>query len=215
MPTPRRATTTRRHRSFNPPTARQRWSLIRVTAHIPCYSNWLHHGFFVEKIVLTHGHIDHIRDAGEFGVPVYVHPLDRPFVEMDQSISPLAQLFDVNNMKPVADVRDLGGDSVTLAGVDFTVHHMPGHSPGHVMFRVPGFIIGGDVLFRGGVGRTDLPGSSAEDMVLSLKKLSHEFDDDDVVVTGHTSHYRWGGKAHQRVLTSSTLSATCTSHRRC
>lgn len=143
------------------------------------------HGFFVEKIVLTHGHIDHIRDAGEFGVPVYVHPLDRPFVEMDQSISPLAQLFDVNNMKPVADVRDLGGDSVTLAGVDFTVHHMPGHSPGHVMFRVPGFIIGGDVLFRGGVGRTDLPGSSAEDMVLSLKKLSHEFDDDDVVVTGH------------------------------
>ncbi|WP_426705376.1 MBL fold metallo-hydrolase [Corynebacterium auriscanis] len=141
--------------------------------------------FHVEKVVLTHGHIDHIRDAADFNVPVYVHPLDRPFLEMDQSASPFAQIFDVATMKPVADLRELTEDSIDIAGVQFDIHHMPGHSPGHVMFRVPGFIIGGDVLFRGGVGRTDLPGSSPEDMVLSLKKLTHEFDDNDVVVTGH------------------------------
>lgn len=143
------------------------------------------YAFSVEQIVLTHGHIDHIRDAGDFGVPVYVHPADRPFLEMDQTISPLAQMFRVVDMKKVEDLRDLTENTIALAGVEFEVHHLPGHSPGHVMFRVPGFIIGGDVLFRGGVGRTDLPGSSPEDMVLSLKKLSTEFDDDDVVVTGH------------------------------
>ena len=53
------------------------------------------------------------------------------------------------------------------------------------MFRVPGLILGGDVLFQGGVGRTDLPGSSPEDMQLSLKKLVSEFADDDVVLSGH------------------------------
>ena len=53
------------------------------------------------------------------------------------------------------------------------------------MLRVPGLILGGDVLFRGGVGRTDLPGSSPEDMMLSLKKIVTEFADDDVVLSGH------------------------------
>ena len=53
------------------------------------------------------------------------------------------------------------------------------------MFRMPGLILGGDVLFNGGVGRTDLPGSDPADMTLSLKRLSAEFDDDDVVLPGH------------------------------
>lgn len=143
------------------------------------------HQFNVNKVVLTHGHIDHFRDSGEFGVPVYVHPLDRPLMEMDLSSLPFGHLFEVAGMKEIAQLRELTEAEVRLAGVDFAVHHMPGHSPGHVMLRVPGFIIGGDVLFRGGVGRTDLPGCSPEDMVLSLKKLTTEFADDDVVLTGH------------------------------
>lgn len=137
-----------------------------------------------EAVVLTHGHIDHYRDAGDFDLPVYVHPADRMFVELEPSQIPFGVHFDTATMTPPRDIRDLG-DSITLCGVDFEIHHMPGHSPGHVMFRIPGFVIGGDVLFRGGIGRTDLPFSSGEDMLLSLKKIVSEFEDEDVVLTGH------------------------------
>lgn len=140
--------------------------------------------FAVEKVVLTHGHIDHIRDAAAFGVPVCIHPLDRFFLEESLEGSPFADLFDVDNMNVPETIVDLG-DSVEMGGVSFEIFHMPGHSPGHVMFRIPGLVIGGDVLFRGGVGRTDLAGCSPEDMLLSLKKLVVEFADEDLVLPGH------------------------------
>lgn len=143
------------------------------------------HNFRVEAVVLTHGHIDHIRDAAEFHVPVYVHPADREMLSAEWSaMSNFAQLFDVANMHTPSDIRDLG-ETIQMGGTTWDIHHMPGHSPGSVMFRVPGLIIGGDVLFRGGVGRTDLPGSSPEDMLLSLKKVVHDFEDSDVVLSGH------------------------------
>mgnify|MGYP002759828379 CR=1 FL=1 len=145
------------------------------------------HNFKVEKVVLTHGHIDHIRDAGAFGVSVFVHELDRFMLEMDQAASPLAVPFDVANMPAIEDIHPLE-DSISIGGTEFEIHHMPGHSPGHVMFRVDGLIIGGDVLFRGGVGRTDLPGCSPEDMMLSLKKLTTDFADEDIVLPGHGPH---------------------------
>lgn len=143
------------------------------------------HNFHVESVVLTHGHIDHIRDAAEFDVPVFVHPADREMLNADWSgLSNFAALFDVASMRTPSDIRELG-ESIEMGGVVWEIHHMPGHSPGSVMFRTPGLIIGGDVLFRGGVGRTDLPGSSPEDMLLSLKKIVHEFADSDVVLSGH------------------------------
>lgn len=143
------------------------------------------HKFRVDSVVLTHGHIDHVRDAADFNVPVYVHPADREMVDPAWTAkSQFAQLFDIEKMGKPSDIRDLG-ESIDMGGTTWEIHHMPGHSPGSVMFRVPGLIIGGDVLFKGGVGRTDLPGSSPEDMLLSLKKLSHEFEDDDVVLSGH------------------------------
>ena len=96
----------------------------------------------------------------------------------------LERIFDVANMKIPTEVHNLG-DDVEIGGRPFRVHHMPGHSPGSVMFRVLGLVIGGDVLFNGGVGRTDLPGSNPEDMMLSLKRVASEFDDDDTVLPGH------------------------------
>lgn len=141
-------------------------------------------GFSVESVVLTHGHIDHIRDAEPFEVPVYVHPADRPMLDLDWSDAPFGAMFEAQDMKTPADIRDLG-DSIDMGGTTWSIHHMPGHSPGSVMFRIDGLIIGGDVLFQGGVGRTDLPGSSPEDMMLSLKKVATEFVDSDVVLSGH------------------------------
>ncbi|QNH96067.1 MBL fold metallo-hydrolase [Corynebacterium anserum] len=146
------------------------------------------HNFRVERVVLTHGHIDHIRDAADFGVPVYVHPADRDMLNPQwTATSQFAALFDVDSMAMPSDIRDLD-NTIEMGGTTWEIHHMPGHSPGSVMFRIPGLIIGGDVLFKGGVGRTDLPGSSAEEMLLSLKKLTHEFADDDVVLSGHGPH---------------------------
>lgn len=145
------------------------------------------HNFYVESIVLTHGHIDHMRDAAEFGVPVHVHEYDRSMLEdpaMYTNVLDFARIFDTENMKVPEDIRNLS-DEVSIGGQSFAVHHMPGHSPGSVMFRIPGLILGGDVLFNGGVGRTDLPGSDPADMTLSLKRLAAEFDDDDVVLPGH------------------------------
>lgn len=138
----------------------------------------------IAAVVLTHGHIDHIRDAAEFNVPVYIHPADKPMLSADWNATSFGQLFELDSMKTPTEIRELG-EEIHMGGVMWTVHHMPGHSPGSVMFRAPGLILGGDVLFKGGVGRTDLPGSSPEDMFLSLKKLAHEFDDADVVLPGH------------------------------
>lgn len=145
------------------------------------------HNFYVESIVLTHGHIDHMRDAAEFGVPVHVHEYDRSMLEDPgryTNVLDFDRIFDTENMTVPEDIRNLG-DEVSIGGQSFAVHHMPGHSPGSVMFRIPGLILGGDVLFNGGVGRTDLPGSVPADMTLSLKRLAAEFDDDDVVLPGH------------------------------
>lgn len=145
------------------------------------------HNFYVESIVLTHGHIDHMRDAAEFGVPVHVHEYDRSMLEnpgMYTNFPDFARIFDTENMRVPEEIRNLS-DEISIGGQTFTVHHMPGHSPGSVMFRIPGLILGGDVLFNGGVGRTDLPGSDPADMTLSLKRLSAEFDNDDVVLPGH------------------------------
>ncbi len=153
--------------------------------------------FAVEKIVLTHGHIDHMRDAARFEVPVFVHAADRGMV-VDPSILPvgLDQIFAVDQMSPIGDLRDLpmteatsgpgkGLPHVDIAGISFEIHHMPGHSPGSVMYRIPGLIVGGDVLFRGGVGRTDLPLSNPQDMMTSLSRITQLFDHQDTVLPGH------------------------------
>ncbi|OYV71949.1 MAG: hydrolase, partial [Gemmatimonadetes bacterium 21-71-4] len=65
-----------------------------------------------------------------------------------------------------------GGDRLTLGGLRFDVLHTPGHAPGHVVFLGHGLMLGGDLLFRGSVGRTDLPFSSGADMDLSLARIS-------------------------------------------
>src|SRR5699024_2494652 len=133
------------------------------------------------------GYLVHIRAAAMSGVLLHVHNYARSLLDdpgMYTDVLDFAPIFDTENMVVPEDIRNLG-DEVSIGGQSFTVHHMPGHSPGSVMFRIPGLILGGDVLFNGGVGRTDLPGSDPADMTLSLKRLAAEFDDDDVVLPGH------------------------------
>ncbi|RAV32702.1 MBL fold metallo-hydrolase [Corynebacterium heidelbergense] len=139
----------------------------------------------IDAVYLTHGHIDHMRDAHLLGAPVYLHAADIPMAQHPEFLGPeLAMLFDTDHMGPIADLRELG-DTATLGGEQWEVHHMPGHSPGSVMYRRDGHILGGDVLFRQSIGRTDLPLSNPADMADSLRRLRQTFADGDIVLPGH------------------------------
>jgi hydroxyacylglutathione hydrolase len=78
-----------------------------------------------------------------------------------------------------------GGDRVSLAGIDFDVVDVPGHSSGHVAYFADGELFSGDVLFAGSVGRTDLPGGDWETLLASIEALLDRFDADTVVHSGH------------------------------
>ena len=140
-----------------------------------------------EAVVLTHGHIDHTRDAAEFDLPVYIHP-DDAFMLVDGSgVSPESQmLFAAASMKQVADRRDLiGGETLNLVGLELKLLHAPGHSPGCVILVAEGVALTGDVLFKGSIGRTDLPHSDHAAMQRSLRGPVWGLDDSLAILPGH------------------------------
>ncbi|WPF65193.1 MBL fold metallo-hydrolase [Corynebacterium sp. 22KM0430] len=144
-------------------------------------------GVPITSIVLTHGHIDHLRDAGElsqeFGVPVHVHPADEPMLDGGPL---LRELFDVASMVPIRDVEKLG-EEVRIAGENYRVVPAPGHSPGSVLLVGKEVCWSGDVLFRGGIGRTDLPGSDPEAMLNTLRGPVADLPEHLRVLPGHGS----------------------------
>jgi glyoxylase-like metal-dependent hydrolase (beta-lactamase superfamily II) len=125
-------------------------------------------GCTVERILLTHGHLDHAGGAAALrralearqGAPV---PIEGPDRRDDFLLAELAEQgarFGMEDLEAVAPDRWLEeGDTVEIAGQVFDVLHCPGHTPGHVVFisRPLGFAVLGDVLFRGSIGRTDFP----------------------------------------------------------
>ncbi len=148
-------------------------------------------GIELEQIVLTHGHIDHTRDAGtlaaRYGVPVYIHQADAFMLECGEGVSRESQiLFDAENMTPIKDLRFFSDeDRIEIGGEEFVVKHAPGHSPGCVMIAGEEIVFSGDVLFQGSIGRTDLPNSSHSDMMKSLQKQVMGLSDDLQVLPGH------------------------------
>ncbi|MGV0350881.1 MBL fold metallo-hydrolase [Corynebacterium guaraldiae] len=140
-----------------------------------------------EAVVLTHGHIDHARDAAEFDLPVYIHPDDAFMLEDGSGVSPESQmLFAAASMKQVSDRRDLlGGETLSVAGLEFELLHAPGHSPGCVMLVAEDFALTGDVLFKGSIGRTDLPHSDPVAMQRSLRGPVWGLDDSLAILPGH------------------------------
>lgn len=148
-------------------------------------------GGMLSKIVLTHGHIDHTRDAGQLArrlnVPVYLHPEDAFLLEGERGVSENARvLFDSANMTPLDDLRQLnGGEHINLAGMDFEISHAPGHSPGSVLLHTPEICFSGDVLFKGAIGRTDFPDSDPAAMTASLRGPVLAMGDQVQVLPGH------------------------------
>lgn len=141
----------------------------------------------VEAVVLTHGHIDHIRDAAAFGVETFIHPADAFMLLRGEGVSEQArQLYDASAMPPIDNPTPLeDGQALQVAGVELRVVHAPGHSPGCVMLVADDVVFSGDVLFRGSIGRTDLPDSDPEQMRQSLRDPVWDLSDELQVLPGH------------------------------
>ena len=147
-------------------------------------------GVTVDKIWLTHGHIDHVGGAAELKARRNV-PIEGPqradlfLLEHVVDSARSFGLAGVNNVTPDRWLED--GDTVEVGELSFAVRHCPGHSPGSVAFVNEGLrlAIVGDVLFAGSIGRTDLPGGDHAQLLASIRDKLMPLDDDVAVISGH------------------------------
>ncbi len=145
-------------------------------------------------VLLTHGHIDHVWSVapvcGARDIPAYIHPDDRALLTDPArgfSLGPGQQLFGGLTFTEPDDVKELSdGTVLRLAGLELTVDHAPGHTPGSVAFRSDTTVMfSGDLLFAGSIGRTDLPGGDTAAMMDSLARVCLTLPDDTQVLPGH------------------------------
>jgi len=141
----------------------------------------------LRAIWLTHAHIDHILGVAAVkratGVPVFLHPADRSLYDglADQG----AWLGMRPEAPPAPDHELTAGQRLTVGSLAFEVRHTPGHSPGSVSFLGHGTIFGGDALFNGSIGRTDLPGGDFAALMQSMQREFLSLPDSTVVRSGH------------------------------
>ena len=154
------------------------------------------------SVLLTHGHVDHMWSvapvAGTYDATAWIHPSDRhlltdPMAGMSRETSAMMlggsyEWAEPDDVRELSDAQDL-----ELAGVRFLVDHTPGHTEGSVTFRSPyaassdisEVMFGGDLLFAGSIGRTDLPGGDHATMLRTLADKVLPLADDIVVLPGH------------------------------
>jgi glyoxylase-like metal-dependent hydrolase (beta-lactamase superfamily II) len=138
-------------------------------------------------IWLTHAHVDHVLGVARLkdatGVPVYLHPADRPLYDR---VPQQAIVFGMRAAPLPAPDRELAhGDVLAVGDLAFRVRHAPGHSPGSVVFEGHGAAFGGDVLFQGSIGRTDLPGGDFATLRNSIERELLTLPDSTIVYSGH------------------------------
>ncbi len=146
-------------------------------------------GCELKGVYLTHGHWDHILDVPGFnerGMPVYAHRDDVDLIENPSRMASF--LVPGLTLEPgKADHLLEDGQELKILGETVEVRHVPGHSPGSILFYFPGLkmAISGDTVFAGGIGRTDFPGCSSAQLLDSIKDKILTLPDDTIICPGH------------------------------
>jgi len=140
-------------------------------------------------ILLTHAHLDHIEGVAALkrhtDAPVWLHPSDRPLYD---GAPRQAQMFGMRmDAPPPPDREWRPPETWKLGDCAFEVRHVPGHAPGHVLLysAAAGVAFVGDVVFRGSIGRTDLPGGDYRELMTSIREQVLSLPDDTVLHPGH------------------------------
>lgn len=153
-------------------------------------------GFTVERILLTHGHLDHAGGAAALkralearqGGPVPIEGPDRRDGFLLEGLAEQGARFGITDLESVVPDRWLAeGETVSIAGQDFAVLHCPGHTPGHVVFvsTALGVAVVGDVIFRGSVGRTDFPYGDGAALIAAIERKLLPLGDEIRFLCGH------------------------------
>jgi hydroxyacylglutathione hydrolase len=140
-------------------------------------------------VLLTHAHLDHIEGVAKLvrrcEAPIYLHPDDRRFYD-NAALQAVQFGMTVDPLPPI-DATLLHGHSVKFGPLAFEVRHVPGHSPGHVILYADKAAVAfvGDVVFRGSIGRTDLPGGNFQELMRSIRQQVLSLPDDTRLYSGH------------------------------
>jgi hydroxyacylglutathione hydrolase len=148
------------------------------------------HGVEVEKILVTHAHLDHAGGVADLQAQLDVpvegpHRNDQFWIDMMEEQGRQLGFMGVKPFTPDRWLEE--GDTVGFGEITMDVHHCPGHTPGHVIFHHPAshLAIVGDVLFQGSIGRTDFPRGDHVQLITSIRERLWPLGDDTVFVPGH------------------------------
>lgn len=142
-----------------------------------------------QMLLNTHCHLDHIfgnkHVAERYGLKLQIHEKEKTMLEYSPSAGLMYNLPFDNYTGELVFFKE--GDIIRLGADELRVIEAPGHSPGHVCFycEAQGFLIGGDVLFRRSIGRTDLPGGNHEQLLWNIREKLFVLPDETLVYSGH------------------------------
>jgi len=143
-------------------------------------------GMKITRLIATHCHIDHIAGSNEamerLQLKLEISPLG---VSMLGNVGPIAASFGYNISKIEHGSFLTENDKITIGKTTFDILHCPGHSPDSLCFYTKGVLIGGDVIFKGSVGRTDLPGGNPNELMNSIKQKILPLPDSTTIYSGH------------------------------
>lgn len=140
-----------------------------------------------EKILITHGHFDHLSAANslkeKYEIPILIHQADKIFAENASVQASMFGMEDPGNVAPDVLLKD--SDLIQVGTLQIEVIHTPGHSPGNVTYKIGSDLFVGDLIFQSSIGRTDLPGGDYNQLIQSVEEKIFVFPDDFIIHPGH------------------------------